>query len=108
MLGGGTARVRFGGENGASLDLAAGDVVVIPAGVGHKNEGSSPDFLVVGAYPEGRAWDVRRGDPREREEVMANLARVPLPGADPVLGPGGPLAASWGGAASEEVSPGTR
>jgi uncharacterized protein YjlB len=105
---GGTARVRFGGENGASLEVAAGDVVVIPAGVGHKNEGSSADFLVVGAYPEGRDWDVRRGDPAEREEVMANLARVPLPGADPVRGPGGPLAASWGDAAPRELSPGTR
>jgi uncharacterized protein YjlB len=104
----GTARVRFGGENGTSLDLAAGDVVVVPAGVGHKNEGSSPDFLVVGAYPEGRDWDVRRGDPAEREEVMANLARVPLPEADPVHGQGGPLAAIWGDAAPREVSPGTR
>jgi uncharacterized protein YjlB len=104
----GRARVRFGGENGTSLELAAGDVVVIPAGVGHKNEGSSPDFLVVGAYPEGRDWDVRRGDPAEREEVTANLASVPLPGADPVHGPGGPLAAIWGDAAPPDVSPGTR
>jgi uncharacterized protein YjlB len=104
----GTAWVRFGGENGASLALAAGDVVLIPAGVGHKNEGSSPDFLVVGAYPEGRDWDVRRGDPAEREEVMANLARVPLPGADPVHGQGGPLATIWGDGAPREVSPGTR
>jgi uncharacterized protein YjlB len=93
----GTARVRFGGEGGgATLELAAGDVAVIPAGVGHRNEGASPDFLVVGAYPDGRAWDVRRGEPDERENVMANLAAVPPPAADPVRGRDGPLIARWG------------
>lgn len=91
----GLARVRLGGEAGQSFALNAGDVVVLPAGVGHKDEGSSPDLLVVGAYPQGRDWDVRRGDPAEREEVLANLARVPLPGTDPVHGRDGPLAAWW-------------
>lgn len=94
----GQARVRLGGERGAGLVLAAGDVVVIPAGVGHKNEGASPDFLVVGAYPEGRDWDLRRGDPAERPEVLANLASVPLPAADPIHGPNGPLPRLWAAA----------
>jgi uncharacterized protein YjlB len=35
------------------------------------------------------AWDLRRGDPAERDEVLANLRAVPPPGADPVTG--GPL-----------------
>jgi uncharacterized protein YjlB len=92
----GRATVRFGGEGGgASLELATGDAVAIPAGVGHRLERSSPDLLVVGAYPGGRAWDVRRGDPAERAEVLANLAAVPLPAADPVQGAGGPLVAAW-------------
>ena len=59
----GSARVRFGGEKGQTVEVAAGDVVVIPAGVGHKNEGSSPDLLVIGAYPEGRDYDLCRGEP---------------------------------------------
>ena len=91
----GRARVRLGGEVGQSFELSAGDVVVLPAGVGHKDEGSSPDLLVVGAYPEGRSWDVCRGDPAEREEVLANLAQVPLPEQDPVHGREGPLPARW-------------
>src|SRR5689334_8086796 len=32
----GHARVRLGGENGQTIELRAGDVVVIPAGVAHK------------------------------------------------------------------------
>jgi uncharacterized protein YjlB len=91
----GEAVVRFGGERGRSRTVAAGDVVVIPAGVGHKLERGSPDLLVVGAYPEGRDWDLRRGDPGERDEVMANLAAVPLPAMDPVLGASGPLLGAW-------------
>jgi uncharacterized protein YjlB len=91
----GWADVRLGGENGRSLRLSAGDVVVIPAGVGHKHEASSSGFLVVGAYPDGRDWDVRRGDPGERDAVLANLAQVPMPAADPVHGHDGPLRAIW-------------
>src|SRR5918992_2498758 len=33
----GQARVRLGGDPGIVLDVHAGDVVVIPAGVGHQN-----------------------------------------------------------------------
>jgi uncharacterized protein YjlB len=40
-------------------------------------------------------WDLRRGDPAELDEVVANIAAVPLPAADPVDGPGGSLAELW-------------
>jgi uncharacterized protein YjlB len=82
----GRARVRFGGAAGRTLEVMAGDAVLIPAGVGHKNEGSSPDLLVVGAYPEGRAYDLRRGAPEEHAAARANVAKVPLPARDPVTG----------------------
>lgn len=82
----GTARVRLGGEAGQSVDLQAGDVLVLPAGTGHKNEGASPDLLMVGAYDRGRAWDTRRGDPAEHAEVLNNIAVVPVPVHDPVTG----------------------
>jgi uncharacterized protein YjlB len=99
----GRARVQVGGENGTVVELAAGDVVVVPAGVGHKHEASSADFQVVGAYPDGRDWDICRGEPGERAKVLANLACVPMPSADPVHGPGGPLLAHWGEAAPERA-----
>jgi uncharacterized protein YjlB len=91
----GEAMVAFGGPRGKALRLGAGDVVVIPAGVGHCNQGATGDFLVVGAYPGGADWDVRRGEPGEREEVLRNLARVTLPATDPVAGQDGPLLRLW-------------
>jgi len=82
----GEARVRFGGPHGEPVTLRAGDAVVIPAGVGHCREWASDDFEVVGAYPGGADYDIRRGDPAERAEVEANLAAVPLPATNPVDG----------------------
>jgi uncharacterized protein YjlB len=91
----GEARVRFGGAHGRVLTVRPGDVVVIPAGVGHQNLGSSPDLLVVGAYPGGAEWDLCRGRPEERPRVLENIAKVPLPSADPVYGTDGPLLEHW-------------
>ena len=95
----GTANVVLGGPQGSPLELTAGDVVVLPAGTGHCNAGSEPGLLVVGAYPNGMRWDLRRGDPAEHDEALANIARVPIPAADPVAGREGPLAELWSAAA---------
>jgi uncharacterized protein YjlB len=91
----GTAAVVLGGPGGRRVEVAPGDVLVLPAGTGHCNAGSSADLLVVGAYPNGMRYDLRRGDPAERDEVLANIAAVPLPDTDPVHGAGGPLAEIW-------------
>jgi uncharacterized protein YjlB len=95
----GTARVTLGGPQGRQFELSARDVVVLPAGTGHRNTGSSSDLLVVGAYPNGMRWDLRRGDPAERDEVLSNIAQVPLPDQDPVAGIRGPLVELWTAAA---------
>jgi len=94
----GQAEVILGGPGGRRFRLRSGDVVVLPAGTGHRNVGSSDDLLVVGAYPNGMDWDLRRGDPAEHEEVLANIAGVPVPDQDPVLGGTGPLVELWNGA----------
>ena len=91
----GTARVQLGGDEGATFELAAGDVVVIPAGVAHKNLGSSPDFLVVGAYPAGQEYDMNYGRPGERPRADQNIEMVPRPDSDPVYGKEGLLLEYW-------------
>jgi uncharacterized protein YjlB len=95
----GSAAVVLGGPGGRRFEVRSGDVLVLPAGTGHCNLGSSADLLVVGAYPDGMRWDIRRGDPAEHDEVLANIRAVPLPRADPVDGPDGTLTELWKAAA---------
>lgn len=91
----GSARVQLGGEQGIVASIAAGDVVVIPAGVAHKNLGASADFRVVGAYPAGQSPDMCYGQPGERPGADERIAAVPRPPIDPVFGDDGPLARLW-------------
>jgi uncharacterized protein YjlB len=92
----GSVTVRLGGEQGRDFNVRAGDVIVIPAGVGHKNLGASDDFGVVGAYPDGRDWDLLTGKPGERPQADKNIASLPIPDNDPVFGAEGPLRGIWG------------
>ncbi len=93
----GSASVLFGGPGGAVLDVAAGDVVVIPAGVGHCCKSRSDDLLIVGAYPDNAPPpDQHRGDVADRSAMLRTLAAVPAAPADPVSGAGGPLPRLWG------------
>ena len=90
-----SATLRLGGSQGKTVEVHPGDVIVIPAGVGHQNVGSSADFGVVGAYPGGRSWDLLRGLPGERPQADRNIAAVMLPDNDPIYGPNGPLKRIW-------------
>ena len=91
----GSARVRLGGESGQTIELRAGDVVVIPAGVAHKRESASADLLVIGAYPRGQRPDICRAEPSAHDKAAENILAVPLPSADPVAGGDGPLLEFW-------------
>lgn len=91
----GQGRVRFGGDRGVELDVAAGDVAVLPAGTGHQRLTASADLLVVGAYPPEGTYDECRGKPDEHAHALKTIPRVPLPGTDPLFGPGGPLRELW-------------
>ncbi|MEO8183001.1 MAG: cupin domain-containing protein [Deltaproteobacteria bacterium] len=91
----GWVKARLGGERGELVLLEAGDVVVIPAGVAHCNEGQSKDFWIVGAYPRGTDMDMNYGQPTERPAADRRIRAVPLPEQDPVLGAGGALLELW-------------
>jgi uncharacterized protein YjlB len=91
----GAANLRLAGEHGKNVEVRAGDVVVIPAGVAHQNLGAGDDFGVVGAYPGGRQWDLLRGLPGERPRADRNIAALPIPDNDPIYGAEGPLRQIW-------------
>lgn len=92
----GSGTVQVGGAGGRVLTLQTGDVVLIPAGVGHKLLNASADFGVVGGYPDGRDWNLLRGEPGERPRADQTIATVPLPTTDPLYGAAGPLVQYWG------------
>ena len=91
----GTARVRFGGKRGKTLRLKAGDVVVLPAGTGHKRLAKSKDLLVVGAYPGKGGYDEPKPGDVDHDEAVMRIAKVRVPFADPVYGVRGPLKRLW-------------
>lgn len=91
----GEAEIMLGGENGQRVKLTAGDAVVLPAGTGHKNLGSSRDFQVIGAYPGGTEPDMLRDDPADKADGLERIRDVPKPGKDPLYGADGPLTEHW-------------
>lgn len=92
----GQATLRLGDRTGNSMVVAAGDLIVLPAGTAHQNLGCSPDFQVVGGYPHGQSADLLRGAPEERPAADIRIAAVPRPAGDPLFGPRGVLAKAWG------------
>jgi uncharacterized protein YjlB len=89
----GWVRVRFGGDGGVEAEVSAGDVVVVPAGVAHRNLGASRDLLVIGAYPGGQHPDRNTGTPDA--PAIDTVTRVARPAQDPVYGKAGPLLGAW-------------
>jgi len=90
----GHAMVELGGVMGSAVGLKAGDVVILPAGTGHRLIEASKDFLVVGAYPEDGTYD-ECTDSRDKAEAIKRIAKVKLPRRDPVYGAHGPLKKVW-------------
>lgn len=91
----GQASVQFGGADGVSVDVQPGDVVVVPAGVGHKQLSAKGRLGVVGAYADGRHADLCVPDSTDVRSASENVARVARPQSDPVMGADGPLLHHW-------------
>ena len=72
----GRAKVRFGGAAGRVLELAAGDVAVLPAGTGHQCLWAAPELCVIGAYPKSGKDDLRRGNKAEHGPVERGNRRA--------------------------------
>lgn len=84
----GNVSLRLGGENGSLIRLKAGDMLILPAGVGHRRVGDDEGLKVIGAYPRGQShFDMKRTGRR--------VPRVALPSTDPFYGEDGPLIRAW-------------
>jgi uncharacterized protein YjlB len=82
----GKTTLQLGGEKGVKINITRGDVIIIPAGVAHKNLGKQDDVVCVGAYPDGMDYDMNYGKAGERPQTDRNVKMVPLPSTDPVYG----------------------
>jgi uncharacterized protein YjlB len=86
----GGATLELGGPQGQAFEVSAGDVIVLPAGTGHRRASAHAGFAVVGAYPAGQEdYDLLRGDdPAEVAAAQERIAALGPPPCDPVGGDG--------------------
>lgn len=85
----------FGGEeNGGRVEqeVEKGDVMVVPAGVGHRllEDLSDGEFEMVGSYPKGKEWDMCYGKCGEGKKVEG-IKKVEWFKKDPIYGDEGPV-----------------
>ncbi len=78
------------GEGGwTRVRVAAGDAIVMPAGVSHEMVGRSDDILICGGYAGGRDWDNIQEKfltPPLYYQACKNIMSLPIPDRDPVTG----------------------
>jgi uncharacterized protein YjlB len=91
----GSTELQLGGEKGNLIAVSAGDILVLPAGTGHKNLKGENEVQAVGAYDQGRDYDILKGDVSDRPTAIDNIKLVPFPGADPLMGPTAGLRTIW-------------
>ncbi|NJN33697.1 MAG: cupin [Saprospiraceae bacterium] len=94
-VGKGSVVLHIGGKNGLSLSVSAGDVLILPAGVGHYALTDDKNYEIVGGYPEGKSWDLLRGSDDERKIAFSNLEKLSIPSTDPIFGLEGELLKLW-------------
>ncbi|KAF2093368.1 hypothetical protein NA57DRAFT_61494 [Rhizodiscina lignyota] len=104
----GSSRLQLGkgpldGKGGVEVDVAKGDVIVLPAGTAHCSLSSDGGYEYMGLYPKGSPkWDNNwcKAGPEETESKAQNARSVPIPQCDPLYGSDGPLVNLWTKAAA--------
>ncbi len=86
---------KIGGKKGEIIKVKAGDVLIIPAGVGHFAVSENIDYQVVGGYPCGLSWDMCTDLKLDAEKILRNIKEVKLPETDPIFGKNGLLMDLW-------------
>ncbi|PSN60161.1 hypothetical protein BS50DRAFT_210709 [Corynespora cassiicola Philippines] len=84
-------------DDGAEIDVSAGDVVVVPAGVSHRSLTSSDGYRYIGVYPKAAPkWrNIFCKGEEPIEKLEEEISKVGLPDSDPVYGLDGPLPQIW-------------
>jgi len=95
VISSGGATLFFGGQGnpkGVQAKVEKGDVIVVPAGVGHAMLEDKGGFEMVGSYPVDSAeWDHCIGDESELEKVTKRIGGLRWFDRDPVYGGEGPV-----------------
>jgi len=89
----GNALLHLGGPAGKMIEVSENDVIVIPAGVGHKCVQHSSAFMVTGAYPFGAEPDICRQG--YDHTILKHIAAVHIPDTDPLYGKGRGVPVMW-------------
>jgi len=80
----GNATIQIGGDEGLKLDIEVGDVILLPPGTGHKCLVHSPDFTLIGAYPNGIEPDLHRSYAANKEGIIENIGNVKMYEVEPI------------------------
>lgn len=91
----GWAMVIIGGPGGRRIRLERGDLIILPAGVAHKCSRKGSAFQCVGAYPQGKDYDIILGKAANLEKALKNIKKLGLPQKDPLQGKHGFLKSYW-------------
>ncbi|WVQ65262.1 uncharacterized protein L199_003436 [Kwoniella botswanensis] len=92
----GSARLCFGGSvsnpHKVEIEVGKGDVMIVPAGVGHALTEDKGSFEMVGSYPkESDNWDMCTGESDEKDKNWDNIRKLKWLKGDPVYGDQGPV-----------------
>jgi len=88
----GAATLMLGGPQGETVEVRAGDVIILPPGFGHRRLAMRDGFRICGAYPPGQEnYTVISGPSGYDDAMLRQIAAVAKPRTDPVWGVDGAL-----------------
>ncbi|MEY3631643.1 MAG: hypothetical protein RL408_1197 [Bacteroidota bacterium] len=92
----GQVSLMLGGKNGEIVNVETGDVIILPAGIGHYSVDNSVEYQFVGGYPNGAEWNLKFSLQKEDSpSILTEIANIPIPQKDPLFGIDGPLSTYW-------------
>ena len=84
-----TFSLSVGDGGWTRVQIKAGDVIVMPAGVSHEKIDASDDIHMCGGYPDGRDWDdIQEAFLSDENYIHAckRIMMLPIPAKDPATG----------------------